>query len=74
MNEGADFWTISSSKENILHEREQYLCGVLILNTREFQGKAKKLKVIQYVEIYKIMRMKILGDSICVYTTNSLTN
>ena len=41
MNEGADFWTISSSKENILHEREQYLCGVLILNTREFQGKGK---------------------------------
>ena len=41
---------------------------------KRISGKGKKLRVIQYVEIYKIMGMKILGGNICVYTTNSLTN
>ena len=41
---------------------------------KRISGKGKKLRVIQYIEIYKIMGMKILGGNICVYTTNSLTN
>ena len=63
MNEGTKFLDNFIIKEkHFIRTWTIRVWGIFIFNTNEIQGKSRKLKVIQYVEIYKTMRMEMLGE------------